>query len=82
MTKTSTEELTARMASLVWLSVAWLMSVIAILVHPERTKALATAAPIPVQDQHVHIQIEINQEELAGPASTSYDSYSKKVSCK
>jgi hypothetical protein len=46
--KTSVEELMARMASLVWLSVAGLMSVMAILVHPERAKAVATAAPIPV----------------------------------
>jgi len=48
---TSVEELMAKMASLVWLSVAGSMSVMAILVHPERAKAVATAAPIPVQDQ-------------------------------
>ena len=71
------------MASLVWLSVVELMSVIAILVHPERAKALATAAPIPAQGQHVHVldKIVINQEELAGPASTSHNSDSKKVPC-
>ena len=37
-----------RMASLVCLSVSELISVIAILVQPERVKPLATAAPMPM----------------------------------
>jgi hypothetical protein len=39
----------AKMASLVWQRVLGLISVIAMLVHPERANALATAAPIPTQ---------------------------------
>lgn len=41
------DELMDRMASLVCLNVSELMSVIAILVQPERAKPFATAAPMP-----------------------------------
>lgn len=41
-----------RMASLVCFSVSELMSVMAIFVHPERAKPLATAAPIPRSCQY------------------------------
>jgi hypothetical protein len=47
LAKILTEGLLDKMASLVWESVFALISVIAILVHPDRAKPLATAAPMP-----------------------------------
>lgn len=79
--RTFAEGLIARMASLVWSRVLELMSVMAILVHPERAKPLATAAPIPAQYQHVHMHVAIIPKVLAGSTCTSNDGDSKELPC-